>query len=723
MDQNEEKYFYQELKDLITGKMKEGKNQDLNYRNIEEDIYNKIKEITMAKLRLKKSNELLFKNFNLLTKEELSEFGISKKYSNRESYFYLLEYFISVEIIEEEQKMEIENDENFNNIITQTLSLIISKSDNVIKNSDMNNNEKFIYIGDEEEIFKQNDFIKNDECKEENFILLNNIEDENNSCEKNIMKNFEFRKENFIPIDDNNKNNKNREYKLLIDISTEKIIISKNPKFNFENFISIESNIEETEKKYAEMIMKKNIDIKEIFKLKEKITLKSLKEKLNMFLNVLTYNDEPPIFYPKFESELYYHYQLRNILQSIKELKTDEKLKKKINMIKGLYEFIPYVKNHKIRDKIILTYFYLVMDVEYDLPIFMFIRIRDYIRRKNKYNNAKVDESNNKLIITKKKIINDFDCYQLDESDIKKIKNGLLSLPLDSLYYSLKGLITFREINKEYGNLFYDKFIGSKLFCDIFDLLYDKKYPSLNFNFLRELFKNNTYYFPIKNYAYRGYCDKNNFKIFINNPPSEEKIYFDEKMISFIKKSFMIVNSEHQLGHALEVILFIIEKNNNNEITFDSPLIKIKLISGKVIKTKKGGKIFEYLLYNKIIQKLNLKQVIYICNLNNFSKSLKQFRIDFLKLKNQTLYEVFKKESENNNEFLEIYKLYNNLPKKTKDKLEKIYFTQYELETISSLIKRRKRDKKRIDESEEESEEESESDNDSYIDSENESIN
>ena len=86
---------------------------------------------------------------------------------------------------------------------------------------------------------------------------------------------------------------------------------------------------------------------------------------------------------------------------------------------------------------------------------------------------------------------------------------------------------------------------------------------------------------------------------------------------------------------------------------------------------REGGKLFEYLLFGRVITTLTIKEVIYICNLKNFSKSVDNYRKDFLNLKNESLLEVFKRESKGNPEIEEIFQEYNDLSNNQKDILEK----------------------------------------------------
>ena len=98
-------FFSNIFKFSITGKLeglefKETKGFD--YIKIFEQMDNTKPEIILAKLLSNKNNDkLLFKNFKEKKKNDLSELGINKRFNNRETYFYFLEYLIRVEYFED----------------------------------------------------------------------------------------------------------------------------------------------------------------------------------------------------------------------------------------------------------------------------------------------------------------------------------------------------------------------------------------------------------------------------------------------------------------------------------------------------------------------------------------------------------------------------------------------------------------------------------------------
>jgi hypothetical protein len=114
------------------------------------------------------------------------------------------------------------------------------------------------------------------------------------------------------------------------------------------------------------MINRLNVDIVEYFTFNELITVKDLRQKMKTFYENLTFKEEKLNNIPDFESELYYHYQLQNIFESFEE-SDDEEFEDKIYLIKNVSQFIYNVKNNKIKDRLILNYFYFIMDVENEI--------------------------------------------------------------------------------------------------------------------------------------------------------------------------------------------------------------------------------------------------------------------------------------------------------------------------------------------------------------------
>ena len=291
-------------------------------------------------------------------------------------------------------------------------------------------------------------------------------------------------------------------------------------------------------------------------------------------------------------------------------------------------------------------------------------------------------------------IIENYDYYNLNESDIQFIKDGIIKLPLDKGFKNLKGELLSREFSSKDINIIYDKLLPSELIKDIINILYGKTDDIFGSKNVIKLFKENTFYFPINNLKYAAYTNKDCFKIFIDNKILSDLLYIiisnlSEKIKHLIKKAFLIINIEHEFGHTHKLILFPLD---NDIDFFNSPLVKIKFSIDKEIEIDEGGEFFEYLLYGRIINGLNIKEIIYINNMNNFSKNLCEFRKGFLDLEKETLEKVFVREAQNNIEIKEALEEYMKMSKEDKDLLDSIEFksgksrknfiTKAELETM-----------------------------------------
>ena len=569
-------FFSNIFKFSITGKLeglefKETKGFD--YIKIFEQMDNTKPEIILAKLLSNKNNDkLLFKNFNVISKNDLSELGINKRFNNRETYFYFLEYLIRVEYFE----------------------------DNIVKNRLKDKTKKY----------------KNKDSKTPKLII-----------------DFSNGKIDIMKID---------------NIKDDKIIINDN-----EN--------------YMELISRINVDIAKVFIFAEIISIEELRKKMKQFYDNITFKEEKLNNIPDFQSEIYYHYELLNILETFEE-SNDTEFAQKIEFIKDLSDFIFNVRDNKIHDILILNYFYFIMDVENKIDIDLRDNANHY-EEKYDYKNCKFDKEKNELIITDDKKIANFDCYKITEDNIENIKQNKMPLFLifQKRNYSLKGNLLFQKLTKKEGNEIYENFINSNLLKDIFKLLYEIDIISLNYkNLLIRLFQDNTFYFPIQNDSYAAYTNKKSFKIIIDCSVDLTNIKnhdIDEKIILFVKKAFMIVNTHHEFGHGINVILFYINPNKNE---FESPLVKLKLNTNKEGITKEGGRLYEYLIYGRIIKTLDLREIIYINNVNNYNKNLIEYRDDFINLQNKNLIEVFEEESKNNEQISEIYELYKQLPEDKK---------------------------------------------------------
>ena len=605
METNKKEYSFEKRKIKVKEEIANSNTQSLSELSQLEKLDNTNPEVIISLLRYKKTNKLLFNNFDVLNKQELSEFDIKKNLDNRELYFYFLDYICHVKIIDEQ--VDYKKEVKSMNKATKEPELFIDFSEGKVS----------------------------------------------------IKKNNKYQKE----IKDNSNSESNN------DIEDEK-----------------------NEKQYEEAIrVKIGLIIEKNFPMNEKISINALRQKIYKYFYDFIHLEKHKNNFPEFQSELFFHYQLKNVLKTFLEL-NDNDFKKKIDMIYNLDGFISKIKKKEIKDLIILNYFYFIIDIEYELNISLktFLYYNEKIQI---FKNTTMKD--NKLIFDNCSIIiENYDYYNLNESDIQFIKDGIIKLPLDKSFKNLKGELLSREFSSKDINIIYDKLLPSELIKDIINILYGKTDDIFGSKNVIKLFKENTFYFPINNLKYAAYTNKDCFKIFIDNKILSDLLYIiisnlSEKIKHLIKKAFLIINIEHEFGHTHKLILFPLD---NDIDFFNSPLVKIKFSIDKEIEIDEGGEFFEYLLYGRIINGLNIKEIIYINNMNNFSKNLCEFRKGFLDLEKETLEKVFVREAQNNIEIKEALEEYMKMSKEDKHLLDSIEFksgksrknfiTKAELETM-----------------------------------------
>ena len=100
----------------------------------------------------------------------------------------------------------------------------------------------------------------------------------------------------------------------------------------------------------------------------------------------------------------------------------------------------------------------------------------------------------------------------------------------------------------------------------------------------------------------------------------------DNKIMSkaLINGDIVLIN-DHECNHNFHNY-FYLSKNGKESL---------KTPRKKDIEDREGGGNMENILFGNILNKLTLRQVLYILNEDNYKKSLNQFRIDFLCLKDE----------------------------------------------------------------------------------------
>lgn len=462
--------------------------------------------------------------------------------------------------------------------------------------------------------------------------------------------------------------------------------IKEELKVDFEEKNDLDENVSDSE--FKEVLEKmQNFDINNLLIKNEKINVEHIKIKFSQiyetYFGFINYKNN----YPEFESELFYFYSLKYMLETYKKLLYKRFIKKllltKSKLITPLTEKI---KNGEINDNLIKIFYYYIMNTQYYvdnkylLPLkktFNFSELNDYIIKNN---NLYKKNNQNEILLEH------VDEYLIDEV----INNNIIfsENKNDDLknFYSLKGLLKNLPFRKEEGDKFWEEFLSSQVLKDIVKSLF-KRENIFNKKEIIDLFKERSYYFPNFNTNFLALSHKEIFYMYF--PPTEVRYpndaSKDSDILDMINRAANKIKIQHEWGHTSSSYLFFTQKIKY----FTTPERKIKFQEKTESKNtvkfiKEGGTSVEILLYGRVIEDLNAKEAIFILNNKNYNLSLNDFRDKFIELEKKKLDDVFEEALTNTEIDDYIKKAYEEY--KGKDKIFK-----YNVEGYSLKIKANKK--------------------------------
>ena len=230
----------------------------------------------------------------------------------------------------------------------------------------------------------------------------------------------------------------------------------------------------------------------------------------------------------------------------------------------------------------------------------------------------------------------------LNEPSKKCIKNFILNAQ-GKMYLEKYEEMTYDEQVKLYDEIidfkrmkiFLSKIFVSKVIKEAFNYLYPDyyKFPFKNekeaFNFLEKYF----HFIPSKNLSTAGITEKFSLEIYyilkkrrntITSSVSNEICQLIKKILY---RGAAVKTSCHEINHEFYNILLM---NTNGKVPIETP-------RKKYFHEKESGKNMEMILFNCRINKLSLKQCLYLLNLKNYEKSLQDFRKGFNELNREDL--------------------------------------------------------------------------------------
>ena len=201
--------------------------------------------------------------------------------------------------------------------------------------------------------------------------------------------------------------------------------------------------------------------------------------------------------------------------------------------------------------------------------------------------------------------------------------------------YNFDYLVKNPPLKIELNNikLFLKEVYKSNVFKDLFCLLTGNKDYSIiyNDNMINHLV-DNIKFLPINYEETRAFFDKISLTTFIST--MKKTIYYssdkklDNKIIITLENSILIEIEFHEFGNSISAIFSLM---NNNYVLEDIP-------RKKNMRINEAGYYIELALFGKVINVLSYEEALYILNIKNYEKSLKDFKTGFELLEEKDLY-------------------------------------------------------------------------------------
>ena len=214
------------------------------------------------------------------------------------------------------------------------------------------------------------------------------------------------------------------------------------------------------------------------------------------------------------------------------------------------------------------------------------------------------------------------------------------------------------------------------VFKEAYKILFgNDEYKLLNERYLEEFVDKRLKFAPIRPFGSAALSDKMSLNTYIAAKKRLIQDVESDEIRLILNTGCYVSIEEHEIFHLLDCLPYY---ENNCSISIKTPRKKNYNYNGKA----EGGIYLEYLLFNREIKQLNLREILYILNEKNYEKSLIDFREGFekLELKDLKIEGTF---SKYNNyidfKYIEQYKLLNPLINVKSSMTDISYSIKYEL--------------------------------------------
>jgi len=198
---------------------------------------------------------------------------------------------------------------------------------------------------------------------------------------------------------------------------------------------------------------------------------------------------------------------------------------------------------------------------------------------------------------------------------------------IPELKYNFNYLLNKYVSNQKEIKSFLKKILKKKVFLEAYKILFKKheNIPINNDDFLEEYIDKRMKFVPIMPLGCAAFSDKISLYTYIsiNRKDITNNLQL-KNAVEILNTGKYVLIGEHEIFHILNCTDYY---ESNCSTSIETP--RKKNYDGK----NESGEYLELLLFNNVINNLNLFEVLYILNESNYDKSLIEFRTDFEKLK------------------------------------------------------------------------------------------
>lgn len=265
--------------------------------------------------------------------------------------------------------------------------------------------------------------------------------------------------------------------------------------------------------------------------------------------------------------------------------------------------------------------------------------------KKNIYNGYYYFQDQNNLIDPNKDVNICLENFILNEKYNLGLRRNEI-LIFDEFAEHFYPSIDIKKLKKYFIN-----FLKSGLFKEAFYLLYSNNFvfPFQNTKDVEDYVNENITFLPIKNERVNGVTDKYTLEtyIFLNKRkiydlPSQLNNIDKELLLGILFTGGMSKTNIHELNHNLYNMCYY---HSNGLIPLKTPRKK------NLGSMRESGREMEILLFGSILSPMNINQIRYLLNEENFNKGVIEYRNDFIALNEKDL--IIKGEFEHFNKIIE----------------------------------------------------------------------